>query len=192
MANSLYPAYVKLDYHSAYGLHSAILPTRAWSPGSPGSSGTFDSWNSTPVVAATMIAAMVDLIKPFYLATAGFDLYTIYTLEDEFSPAHPRFSDELTDVGTSTETEWAKAVQTTFSMRTDLFGIAKLVLLDAPAAGGFDRITSFGASPEAQAIVDEFADPDNAWAGRDGGRIDNLIKITYTLNEKLRKEYRMD
>jgi hypothetical protein len=192
-ANSLYPSFVKIDYHSVYSVHSMTIPTLQWDDEtSVGGKGQFMSHAGTPTDADAMIKDLIDLIKVFFLATTSFDAYTIYVMDTPTSVPLPVAANSLGVAGTSVETEWAKAVQTTFTIRTALFGVMKLVLLDAPAAAGFDRIASFDASPEAEAIVDELSDVTNGWAGRDGGRPNTLVQIAYTLNEKLRREYHMN
>lgn len=191
--HSLYPAYVVIDYHSAWGTHKMTIPTRAWdySGGTP-ASGAFSNWEEGQVEAHTMISALVADLVPFFLPTTTFDLYTIYTMANETALPTPVYSAALGVDGTSVETEWARGVQTTFSFRTDLFGTFKLVLLDAPSAAGFDKILSFDASPAALAILAEVSNLSNAWAGRDGGRPNTLVQIAYTMNEKLRREYNMN
>jgi hypothetical protein len=191
--NSLYPAFVVIDYHSLWGAHKMTIPTRAWdySGGTP-ASGAFADWEEGQKEADVMVNDLVDELAPFFLATTTFDLYTIYTMASATAAPTPVYSAALGIDGTSIETEQAKGVQTTFTFRTDLFGIFKLVLLDAPAAAGFDRILSFDASPAALAVLGEVSALANAWAGRDGGRPNTLVQIAYTLNEKLRREYNMN
>jgi hypothetical protein len=190
--NSLYPAYVLLQYHSAFGTHFMTLPTNAWNDEPvAGGAGTFDSWTSGSRDADAMINDLVDLFVPFFKADTSFDLYSIFTLENAEATPRPRATKQLTQVGTNATTTWSKAVETTFMFRTDLFGIRRLTFLDAPSGGVFDKISTFDTSPEAIAIRDELADESNAWSARDNGRPVVLTQITYTLNEKLRKEYGM-
>ena len=190
--NSLFPAYVLLQYTTAYSTHFMTLPTLAWNDEvSVGDAGRFDVWAGGSVDADEMVNDLVDLFAPFFLATTSFDLYTIYTLADAEATPQPRIAKQLTQVGTSTSVYWAKAVETTFMFRTDLFGIRRLVFLDSPVPNSFDKISTFDASPEAIAIRDQFADDGQGWSARDNGKPTILTQITYTLNEKLRKEYGM-
>lgn len=193
MANSLYPAFVTIEYQTAYGIHLMTIPARAWNPaGGVGDNGTFNDWNDDPVDAEGMVTDLVTLFLPFFPATTNFNVATIYTLEAADSDPNPRVAFNLDLAGTSVSATWAKAVQTTYTFRTDLFGIYKLVFLDAPSGNDFDRVNAFGAAPAVNAIKDELALETNAWNGRDNGRIVTLLAQTKTLNEKLRKEYNMD
>jgi hypothetical protein len=191
--NSLYPAFVVIDYHSPYGSHKMTLPTREWTDEvSAGGSGTFDAWTSAPRDAHDMVNDLANLIKPFFKPACSFDQYTIYTMSSPTAAPQPVAAQSLGIDGTSAQTAWDKAVQTTFSFRTSDFGTFKLVLLDAPCGNNFDKILSFDASPEAVAIFDYLKSDDEAWAGRDGGHINVMTQIAYTLNEKLRREYGMN
>lgn len=191
--NSLYPAFVRINYHSPYGVHTMTIPTLGWdySGGTP-LGGIFAAWDASDREAVDMISDFVNLIKPFFLATTTFDNFTIYTMASAEADPTPVFAGELAIDGTSVETEWAKAVQMTWTFRTSLFGIFKLVFLDVPSASGFDKILSFGASPEAEAVRDYLAADTNGFAGRDGGQVSVLDQISFTLNEKLRREYHMN
>lgn len=192
MAFSLFPGFVDLVYTTPYAPHVMRLPTRQWSAGGGGGGhGRFLSWNDELIDADTMITDFTELLAEFWTAATEFNSYTIYTMEDENAVPLPRTADQLSTVGTNASTYWGKAVQTTFSIRSEGFHQAKLVLLDAPAPSSFDKITSFGASPEALALVAAMADEDNAWSARDNTRPLLLTQISYTLNEALRREYNM-
>jgi len=172
--NSLFPSYVLLQYTSAFGQHFMTIPTLLWNdtPGATGDAGVFTTWDSVGRSADDMINDLVDAMAVFWKNDTTFDLYTIYTLADAEATPQPRVAKPLTQVGSNVSTSWSKAVETTFMMRTDLFGIRRLVFLDAPSGNLFDKISQFDTSPEALAIL-------------------ILTQITYTLNEKLRKEYGM-
>lgn len=191
--NSLYPSFVKIDYHSAYGSHVMTIPTLQWqaTPNVNGA-GAFTDWAASTRDADDMINQLVDLMAVFFKDDTTFDLYTIYNMTAPDADPNPVASKALGTAGSNSTTTWSKAVQTTFTFRTALFGIMKLVFLDAPSGGLFDRILSFDASPEAVAIRAALNSSSNGWAGRDGGRIDTLVQIAYTLNEKLRREYNMN
>lgn len=193
MANSLFPAFVNIDYHSAFGAHSMTLPTKVYTgPDGLNPSGTFLAWNSTARDADDMINDLVDLFLPFFKPDTTFDAYTIYTLAEPGAPPQPEYAAALGLDGTSVQTAWSKAVQTTFSFRTDLFGQMKLVFLDAPNNNLWDKISQFDTSPEALAILAELSNSANAWSARDNGKPTVLTQIAYTLNEKLRREYNMN
>lgn len=192
--NSLHPAYIQLDYHSIHAPHKAILPTTAWFPTSiTGDLGSFAGWNSTPVDAEEMALALIDTLKVYYLPSTIFDLATVFTIANELAPvAIPRASIPLAIVGTSSATAPSKAVQNVFTFRTEEAHILKLYLLDAPVIGGnFDRSARGTWSANEIAVEAEIKADGNAWAGRDGAQVSSGIAITKTLNEKLRREYRM-
>lgn len=192
MANSLFPAFVVLEYHSAFGHHKMTIPTKVYTPPDVTfSAGSFLAWNSSQRDADEMINDLVELMAVFWKTDTTFDSYTIYTMDDPDAAPQPQYAAALGIPGSNSSTSWSKAVQTTFSFRTDLFGQFKLVFLDAPSGNLFDRIDTFSTSPEAIAIRDELADSANAWSARDNGKPVTLVQIAYTLNEKLRREYNM-
>src|SRR5437868_10502678 len=167
--NSLFPSYVLLAYHSSYGNHFMTLPTLQWNdvPGASGDAGVFDTWDSVGRSADDMINDLVDLFAPFFKAHVSFDSYTVYTMATAEATPQPRIAKQLTQVGTNVGAFWDKAVETTFMFRTDLFGIRRLVFLDAPSGNQFNKIDSFSTSPEAIAIRDELALDSNGWSARD-------------------------
>jgi len=193
MANSLFPAFVVIEYHSAFGHHKMTIPTKVYTGSGVGfPAGSFLAWDSSNRDADEMINDLVELLAPFWKVDTTFDSYTIYSMADPEAAPLPEYAAALGIPGSNAGTYWSKAVQTTFSFRTDLFGQFKLVMLDAPAPVSFDRIDTFSTSPEAIAIRDELALSSNAWSARDNGKPITLVQIAYTLNEKLRREYDMN
>jgi len=191
--HGLFPGFVVIDYHSAFGGHKMTLPTRQWDDTVvAGGHGAFQDWTSNPRDADDMVKDLVALFAPFFKADTTFDQYTIYSFADEDGDPLPVSANSLGIDGTSVQTAWSKAVQTTFSIRTADFNQMKLVFLDAPNNNLFDKILSFDTSPEAEAIMGALSDTTNAWSGRDNARPANLVQIAYTLNEKLRREYNMN
>jgi hypothetical protein len=190
--NSQYPGFVKIDYHSAYAPHSMEICHNGWnySGGSP-ESGTFNAWDSSEIEADVMINALVDTLADFHLATTVYDFYTIYTMEDEDADPVPVYANTLGVAGESTETEWAKAISTTFNIKTVSFADMKIVLLDTPSASGFDKILSFDASVAALDVMDQLTAETNAWSGRANSRPGTLKSITFNLDQALRHQYRM-
>lgn len=190
--NSLAPGYVLIAYHSAYGKHNMILPTRAWSP-TPitGNLGSWVNWNSVPIDGEGMVNDLVDLFAPIFLATTIFDTATVYTQADENSPAFARKTVALATPGTNTGTLQAKAVQHNWMFRDDEFALSKLTFLDAPIGSNFDPTTDISGIPALDDLANQWMDADQAWSSRNGLRPSQFVKITYTLNEKLRKEYGM-
>jgi hypothetical protein len=191
--HSLFPAYIKLAYHSAYGAHNMILPTREWfAAGLTGDLGSFENWSSLPVDAEAMITDLCNAFIPFYPASCAFDTATVYTLENETAPARPRKTVALGIVGTYVGALVTKAVQHTYIFRDEEFNMSKLVMLDCIAPGSWDALSDLSGSATAQEIVDTFTAPGYAFASRAGFRPQSFVKITYKLNDELRKQYGMD
>ncbi len=194
MANSLFPAFVKMNYFSGVAPHVAILPTTEWFPPDLTSvSGHYTPWTGISIIETDdMVKALVNKLKARYPTNCNFTDYTVYTMASPTDAPVPRYNAVLDIAGTNAGTEWAKAVQVTISFRTELFGLSKLVLLDANSSNNFDKITDLTGHADYQAIVDEWTDDGNAWAGRDGGRPNVFTQIALDLNDKLRRSYRMN
>lgn len=191
---SLYPGYVRLDYHSSYAPHSMLLPAREWLPTSiTGTLGSYVGWNSTPIDAEDMVDAMVDVLAAQHKSTTIFDLATIYTLEAaNNAPAVPVASKTYAVAGSNGVGGPDKATQVTLSGRSKAFHPMKIVFLDCPVGtSNFNKVLPAGFPAQINAIIAEWADDGNAWQGRDGAQLLTAISMTITLNERLRDEYRM-
>jgi hypothetical protein len=144
------------------------------------------------VPVAGAIEDFVDVIKAAYKTTYNFQSWTLFTMEDPEATPIPVQSGNLNIAGTNASTTWDKAVQQTLTWRTDAFGIFKLVLLDSVSDGSFDKVVDVEANPGIEAIHD-YVTADETWlAGRDGGRPNVFLQNAKTLNEKLRRSYRMN
>jgi len=187
------PASIRFDYHSAFGPHTMIVKTLPWLPSSiTGSMGSYVSWSGAPVDAEAMIDDLVDKMKVFLNPTSSFDLVTIYTKATPTALSVVEAIKALAVVGTSAAGGVSKAVQATFNFKTTIAGNTKLVFLDYPhGTGDFDKQTFTSFSAGAIALFTELALVTNAWAGRDNHRINTFVSVTNTLNEKLRKSYKM-
>lgn len=192
MANSIAPSAVRINYHSEFGVHSATIPALDWTPPSGGFDfGSFLSWTAVARDADDMIKDLCLTLAAIVPATVNFDNYTIFTYADETADPVPVASNLIAQAGLEATPGWYKAVQTTISIRTTAFGLFKLVVLDSASNDDFDPIFGLAPSPALSAIVDQVRDQGNAWSGRDNGRPDVLISQTKTLNEALRRAYRM-
>ena len=190
MASSLYPAFFQVHYHSSYGVHVQTVPTQAFTPNA--GDGTFLNWNGTQINAAEMITDFVDLEAPFYPDTVEFDYATIFTMTAPDSAVLPRQNVSLTAVGSNAAPGWTKALQATWNLKTDLGGDFKIVMLDAGNNNSWDPVNFAGLSMGSVAFLDFLTDGDNAFAGRDNGKPEFFLHITYDLNDKLRAEYHMN
>lgn len=187
------PAFVKLHYTSAYAPHVHIIPTLNWIPTSiTGTLGSYVAWNSVPIDAEVMIDNLIDKLRPFADPTTSYDLIEIFT---KASPSDPNVlvaTAARTLAGTSAAAGVRKAVQATFNFKTTGGAAFKLVFLDYPhGTGQFDKQPAIALSADAVALAAEITDVGNAWAGRDKTRPSTIISVTNTLNEALRKQYRM-
>ena len=191
---SLSPASFLIEYQTAFAIHTMTIPTRAWNPdlGTNGHGG-YVAWNLDEIDAEDEINGFVDLIKVFFKSTTSFLDATIFTKEDATAPNLPRTSFSLDQVGTSAATGWEEATQQTWSFRDVNFKPFKLVMLDTPlAATGFEKLTDFTGLTDVLALETYLEGGAHAFQSRQNGKPDHLYQIAYTLNEKLRREYRMN
>lgn len=189
--NSLSPASVKIDYHTAYAAHSMVIPTLEWIP-TPvsGALGSYQTWSGLTIDGQSMVQALVDLLKVFMLPTTTFDQVTAYTQATPTSPNIPRASVALGTAGISTSTAQSQAVSYSFMFKTLGNHDSKLVLLDAPIGSGwFAPQLPAAFTTVVNNLAADFTDIDRAWSGRDDTRPATLRKITFDLNDKLQKEY---
>jgi hypothetical protein len=190
MANGLFPSFVKLFYHSAYAPHVQTIPTKQWYPGIAGL-GFFNNWFELPVDASDMIDAFVAKEKVVMPPGTTFDYWEIWNYPDPDSLPQPVQTGTLGVVGTSAGTGWSKAVEQTFLMRTTGFGLAKLVLLDVPTDNFFGKVAAADFTTPYNDLVNIFMDENWAWSGRDNNRASIVKQATITLNEKLRRSYKL-
>jgi len=191
---SLAPASVTLTYETAFAIHSLTYPTLVWdeSLGTNGFGG-YQAWNTDELDAQDEINGFVDLIKVFFKSTTSFLDATIYTMTSADAPRLPRTAFQLDQVGTSAATGWEEATQQTWSFRDENFKPFKLVFLDTPmAASGFAKLTDFTGLTDVLALETYVEGGAHAFQSRQNGKPAHLYQIAYTLNEKLRREYRMN
>jgi len=190
---TLFPSFFRVDYHSAYAPHAMLIPTLAWYPTSiTGTLGSYATHNAGVIDAEEMVNDLVDKLAVFHLSTTIFDLATVFTMASPTAPAIPKASASLSQVGSSISTYQAKAVQNVFVFRGAGGSKLKLYLMDSPTIGGtFEKVP---AGAWNTAMNDVFAQINNssaAWCTRQDEQVVTKVSVTSTLNEKLRKEYRM-
>lgn len=189
--NRLYPSFVKIDYHTKYAPHVQIIPTRQIQGiGGPVGSLFFETWGGGSVPATDMINDFVDLLAPFQDADCDWDLMTFFNVPTVDGPSQPVGIAAIVASGTNVGTG-VPAAQSNFTFRTDAFGLLKIVLLDTIPTVGFLPVNPVGAGTPIINLQDFMASDDTAFQGRDGGRPTVFSRATYTLNEKLRKEYNL-
>lgn len=190
MANGLYPSFVRLYYHTAYAAHVQTIPTTRWSPG-VGTNGSFASWDAGARDAEDMILDLVNKIKVVVPASTIYDEYIIYNIPAPGDDPQPVAQGAIDIAGTSVVTGWSEAVEQTFVLRTEAFGIFKLVLLDPVTSNFFGKVAPADFSSEYNDIMTQITSPSNAWSGRDNSRPNYVKGCTITLNEKLRRSYQL-
>lgn len=188
--NSLYPAFAEINYVSAFGAHKMRVPTV---PYVSESGALYDlRGGASSVSTETAISDFVTKVKAFFLNTTTFVDYTLYHMSASTAVPQPVKSGSLNVAGTlSPDGKANKAVQMTTTFRTETFGLFKLVFLDVPVAN-FERVVSIGDWAEMTALVDYVTADVSFLAGRDGGRPATFLQVSKTLNERLRKSYRMN
>jgi len=167
------------------------IPTRDWIP-TPvsGAIGSYLNWQGNPVDAESMVNALVDLLKPFFLASTHFDLVTVYTQATPTADNIPRKSVALSQVGTNGATNPSAAVSATFNFKTTANGDAKLVCLDVPFGSNWlAPLKPAAFSADILALAAEFESDLVAWSGRDDTKPDVLRTVTYDVNDELQKKY---
>lgn len=193
MPQSIAPAFVKVEYTSAAGPHIMELPTRAWTEGGGGfASGSFPRWSDDAAREAdSMINDLLDTFLPIFSTTTTFSRYTIFTQSSPTARPQPRFSATINLVGTDVSGSWEKAVQATMSFRTEDFNASKLTFLDLPSHDLFAKSTVIDPMGDYAPIFVEWTGSSNAWSGRDGARPSTFVSLTWDLNDKLRRTYRL-
>lgn len=188
--NSLSPASVVIDYHSAYAPHKMTICTREWFPTSvTGVLGSYAAWDSSTIDAQVMIEAIINKLKTQLKTNAAFDNITIYTQATASSPNIPRATLAISTVGVLTTGDEA-AVSRTYNFKTSGNGNARLELLDSVIpATWFNRILPAGFGADDDDIVAEFTASTNAWSGRDDNQPTVCRGITMDLNDKLQRMY---
>ncbi len=167
------------------------LPTREWSSGGF-DSGSYPRWDTDVAIEAeVMISDLLTAMLPQWPDGVSVDRYTIFTMESPSADPVPRFSNSLALTGTASTPGWFKAVQLTITALDTEFKIAKLVLLDSGSFNTYDKLVDLGESAVIAGIYNEWADSSNGWSSRNGKRPASFKSATKTLNEKLRREYRM-
>lgn len=183
------PYWVEILYHSPYAPHVQTIPTLAWTPDA--GYGLFATHDGGTIAADDMIEEFVEAQAPFYTAAVIFDSYTIFYQPTPDVPSIPLSGKVLTTVGTNASTAFFKAKQATWTFKDTAGELVRYVQLDMQNGGGFDRVTSVGIAPEAQAFIDLVTNPDYGYASRAGNRPSYFRQVAYTMNEKLRRQYHM-
>lgn len=186
---ALSPAFFRLFYHTLYAPHVATIPTLLYAPPSTGvPEGTFETWDGVGVAGDVMIQAYVDALRPFVPVTTIFDEAVIFQQDTETALPQPVHQIALGDAGTGVA--GTPAAQVTNTFRTSTFTIFKVVLLDINPTVLWAPIRDISTSPNTEALLAVISDEANGFSGRTFGRPKTFIQASFTLNEKLRRQYR--
>lgn len=192
MPFSPFPSAVKINYHSAFAPHSELIPTLQWEafPDVNGS-GSFTTHAAGTVDADDMINALASALAGILPDSCTFDGYTIYNHNVGTDALEPIRSKAMVIAGLDSTPGWFKAAQTTMSFRTTGFNAFKIVILDSATNNVFDKTLALPGSGVLFDVFNLVSDSSNGWAGRDNNQPDTFVSQTVTLNEALRKRYRM-
>lgn len=183
------PSYVKIDYHSPYGMHSHTLPTLQWSSTGLGNPGSFATHDTVGMAGDIMVTVLVDLLAENVPDTIQYDAFTIFNFDADQDRFLPVYGLSYVAVGSLVVVGQQKAVQVTYSLFTELFHQFKLVLLDRPCANVWGNTTVLAATESP--IITQLTDSGNGWAGRDGARPFLYRGTSISLNKRLRRKYGM-
>lgn len=188
--NSLSPASLVIDYHSAYGAHKMTIPTKEWFPTSiTGSLGSYQAWDLTTIDAETMVRQLISFLKTLMTPLSAFDQVTAFTQASPTSPNIPQRTVSLGIAGVSTNTAPQQAVSQTFNFKTAANGNCKLMLLDTPLIAWLAKVPFSSLDILQQAVAAEFMGSFNAWSGRDDTQPTVCRNVTWDINDKLQKQY---
>lgn len=187
------PYFIRLDYYSQYGLHSANYPTVTPTPSNTAFSGyTLPDFKVSPTQTdiGTLMDSWVDILKPFFHAQTHFAGWTLFQKANPTDAALPLAQGVLSGVGSNNTSSWTQAVQMTATFRTAAFNKFKIVLMDTQNENDFTRVSSV---PGTGRVRDLSLFVTNAgWmVGRDGAGVQTFVSAAWTLNKKLRRAYRM-
>jgi hypothetical protein len=187
--NSLFPAFVRIQYHSPFGLHLMTLPTLAFTNVEVGEDGDFATWDDIGIDGDVMVAGLVTtMLAEYQEEDITFDSWDVFTMASAEADPEWRYGAPLGLDGTGVAlTGWRQATQATFTFRTTAGGISRLVLLDKPTNNLFGRYTVPGVSETA--LIAEYTAVGRGWAGRDNGRPLVFKNVTIKTNDVLRRKY---
>jgi hypothetical protein len=189
MANDrLFPAFVRVQYHSSKAPHVATLPLRELVSAGPGDIGEVRRWDNTLVASDTYIEDFIDLWATMVSSELTFDRWQLFSLEAPdaaplwiWEAAHSAVGSAVIAAGL------VFSVQHTISFRSDEGGLAKLTTMDRKSGGFFGR--SYVPSAIEQTMIDFYESDLNAFAARDNGRPIAFLRLTVSQNDRLAREY---
>lgn len=191
--NSLYPSFVQIHYHSAYGAHVQTIQTRLWSSGiGTHGFGGFTAWVGSVIDADTMVNDLVDLIAPFASDAVHWDEAIVFNYPAPL-PAlpNPVAVFPLTQVGALADVPAAQALQMTNNFFDSAFNIFKLILLDIDVTGHFVPQKLIDLTTAKKTLMNYITGDTHAYASRADLRPTVFRQTVWKYNDKLRKEYHL-
>lgn len=189
--DKLYPAFVKIEYTSAFAPHVMTRPTLAWSGSGLGDPGSFDTHDGVGIAGDVMVESFIDIMMNLYYTNAQSIAYTIYNVPTVGADPQPVFGKNYAAPGTVTivPSDDYQAWVDTLQFRTAAFGLARVNLIEAQRAGfqGKQTAALTGAN---LALSNEFTAASNGWAGRDNSRPMVYMSSIWKPNDRLIRQYR--
>lgn len=191
MAESPNPAFVEISYHSVYAPHKMRIGlTGINNIGASADTLTATAWDASTPLILDMVVNLVAEMTPRYPASSAFDSCSIFS--QPLATDLPLFvgAFDVSSIGTAATPGWFAATQESINMRDSLGFMAKLSLMDFASGDDFGKyLNAFTIGVDG--IFAELSSSANAWMSQAGNQISSFISRTATLNEKLRRSYRL-
>lgn len=186
------PAFIRIDYSSLWGAHTMTIPSVPVTGATDPAPFFTLRGLEAPVNVNTAVADFVNILKGLFLASTTFKNATLFTKAGVGDPAVPTHIIPLNIAGTNGGTTLMnEATQATYTFRAEDFNLFKLVLLDTPIIADVRPVVTWGAGSPQQNLID-YVVADASWiASRSGAAPKVFLKTAFTLNEKLRRSYKM-
>jgi len=184
---SLFPAFVKTNYHSAFGNHVMTVPLVDWaSTPNVNGAGSVPQWDSGLIDLDDMMNTYIGHVADVSPNTVVYDDYIVFTYASAESLPHPVAGGSLAITGTLTEAS-IRAASATFNFRTTGFHPFKIVLLDTAPQANFEDTLPGSFTADHLALINFLKGNDHGICGRDGLQPAQAISITYNINDKLKR-----
>ena len=184
---TLYPAFVKVNYHSPFGTHVMTVPLVEWSDTpNVGGAGSVPQWDSGMIDLDDMMGTFIDLVGDIMPDSIMFDDYVVFKYDDPDELPHPVAGKALGIPGLDAGVA-VRAASGTFNFRTTAFHPFKLVLLDITPPADFADDLPGGFNAGQIALINFLTGNDHGIAGRDGKQPLSCISVTYNINDRLKK-----
>ena len=191
MPGSLAPAFLEISYHSAFGPHKMQIGiTGIENIGELPVNLTATAWDASSRNIDEMVSELVTDIVPRFPAAAEFDNWSAFS--QPLPSDIPLFvgARAISSIGTAATPGWSQATQESVNMRDAGGNAFKLQLMDFATGDDWAKYTNAAAIGLSE-IFGDLSAMTNAWMSRMNLRPSSFISRTATLNEKLRRSYRL-